>query len=133
MRCDINISVIRKKDNFHSSRVEIKNVQGTRQVEKAIEIENIAMGHDAVALAAVVGIAHPKWDERPILLCQLKSGESASADDLTAYLDGKIAKWWMPDDVLFVDEIPLGATGKIDKRAIRASLTGYELPFEVSR
>ena len=99
----------------------------------SIQIENIAMGNDAVAIAAVVGVSHTKWGERPILLCQLKSGASATAGDLTSYLDGKIAKWWMPDDVLFVDEIPLGATGKIDKRAIRSSLEGYELPFEVSR
>ena len=99
----------------------------------SIEIENIATGHDAVAVAAVVGVSHPKWDERPILLCQLKSGASASADDLRAYLDGRIARWWMPDDVLFVDDIPLGPTGKIDKKAIRAGLEGYELPFEVSR
>ncbi|KTE32230.1 MULTISPECIES: long-chain-fatty-acid--CoA ligase [unclassified Sphingopyxis] len=99
----------------------------------SIEIENIAMGHDAVANAAVVGVSHPKWDERPILLCQLKPGASATAADLTQYLDGKIAKWWMPDDVLFVDDIPLGPTGKIDKKAIRAGLEGYKLPFEVSR
>jgi fatty-acyl-CoA synthase len=99
----------------------------------SIEIENIAMGHEAVANAAVVGVAHPKWDERPILLCELKPGATASADDLKAFLDGKIARWWMPDDVLFVDAIPLGPTGKIDKRAIRAGLEGYELPFEVSR
>jgi fatty-acyl-CoA synthase len=99
----------------------------------SIEIENIAMGHDAVANAAVVGIAHPKWDERPILLCELKPGAQASADDLKAYLDGKIARWWMPDDVLFVDSIPLGPTGKIDKKAIRAGLDGYKLPFEVTR
>ena len=99
----------------------------------SIEIENIAMGHDAVANAAVVGVAHPKWDERPILLCQLKPGADASADDLKSFLDGKIAKWWMPDDVLFVAAIPLGPTGKIDKKAIRAGLEGYELPFEVTR
>ncbi|UKK85590.1 long-chain-fatty-acid--CoA ligase [Sphingopyxis sp. BSN-002] len=99
----------------------------------SIEIENIAMGHEAVANAAVVGIAHPKWDERPILLCQLKPGAAACADDLKAYLDGKIAKWWMPDDVLFVEEVPLGPTGKIDKKAIRAGLEGYRLPFEVTR
>ncbi|OWQ97759.1 long-chain-fatty-acid--CoA ligase [Sphingopyxis witflariensis] len=99
----------------------------------SIEIENIALGYSPVAVAAVVGVAHPKWDERPILLCQLKPGASAVASDLIAYLDGKIAKWWMPDDVLFVDEIPLGPTGKIDKRAIRAGLDGYALPFEVSR
>ena len=99
----------------------------------SIEIENIAMGHEAVANAAVVGVAHPKWDERPILLCELRPGASASADDLKAYLDGKIARWWMPDDILFVDEIPIGPTGKIDKKAIRAGLEGYTLPFEVTR
>ena len=99
----------------------------------SIEIENIAMGHDAVANAAVVGVSHPKWDERPILLCQLKPGASADVTDLNAYLDGKIAKWWMPDDVLFVDDIPLGPTGKIDKKAIRAGLEGYKLPFDVTR
>ncbi|WP_235303488.1 long-chain-fatty-acid--CoA ligase [Sphingopyxis sp. MWB1] len=99
----------------------------------SIEIENIAGGHDAVAIAAVVGIAHPKWDERPILLCQLKPGKTADAADIRAYLDGRIAKWWMPDDIIFVDEIPLGATGKVDKKNIRAGLEGYELPFEVSR
>ncbi|HET6536960.1 MAG TPA: long-chain-fatty-acid--CoA ligase [Sphingopyxis sp.] len=99
----------------------------------SIEIENIAVGHQAVALAAVVGIAHPKWDERPILLCQLKDGASATADEIKAYLDGKIAKWWMPDDVLFVADIPLGPTGKIDKKAIRAGLDGYKLPFEATR
>ncbi|MBL0768604.1 long-chain-fatty-acid--CoA ligase [Sphingopyxis sp. XHP0097] len=99
----------------------------------SIELENIATGHEAVAVAAVVGVAHPKWDERPILLCQLKPGASATGDDVRAYLDGRIAKWWMPDDILFVDEIPLGPTGKIDKKAIRAGLEAYELPFEVSR
>ncbi|QNE32163.1 long-chain-fatty-acid--CoA ligase [Sphingomonas sp. NBWT7] len=95
----------------------------------SIEIENIAAGHPAVALAAVIGVAHPKWDERPILLCQLKPGEAAAKEDLTGFLDGKIAKWWMPDDVVFVDEIPLGATGKIDKKLIRQRMTDYQLPF----
>ena len=99
----------------------------------SIEIENIATGHPAVALAAVIGVAHPKWDERPILLCQLKPGASACRDDLTAFLDGKIARWWMPDDVLFVPEIPLGATGKIDKKLIRQRMEGYKLPFEAAR
>jgi len=99
----------------------------------SIEIENIAMGHPAVANAAVVGVAHPKWDERPILLCELKPGAAATAGDLKAFLDGKIARWWMPDDVLFVESIPLGPTGKIDKKAIRAGLEGYELPFDAAR
>jgi fatty-acyl-CoA synthase len=94
----------------------------------SIEIENIAAGHPAVALAAVIGVAHPKWDERPVLLCQLKPDATAEKGDLTGFLDGKIAKWWMPDDVVFVDEIPLGATGKIDKKLIRQRMAAYVLP-----
>ena len=95
----------------------------------SIEVENIAMGHPAVALAAVIGVAHPKWDERPLLVVQLRAGAKATKDELLKFLEGKIAKWWMPDDVVFADEIPLGATGKIDKRRIRESLKGYALPF----
>jgi fatty-acyl-CoA synthase len=94
----------------------------------SIEIENLAMGHPKAALAAVVGAAHPKWDERPVLLVKLKPGEIATADDFLSFLEGKIAKWWTPDDVLFVDDIPLGATGKIDKKLIRQRMEGYVLP-----
>lgn len=95
-----------------------------------IEIENIAVGHPKAALAAVVGAAHPKWDERPVLLVKLKEGETATKQAFIDFLHGKIAKWWMPDDVLFVDDIPLGATGKIDKKLIRKRLAdqGYALP-----
>ena len=95
-----------------------------------IEIENIAVGHPKAALAAVVGMPHPKWDERPVLLIKLKEGETATKEEFVDYLQGKIAKWWMPDDVLFVDDIPLGATGKIDKKLIRKRLQdeGYKLP-----
>uniref|UniRef100_UPI0025FCD4EE long-chain-fatty-acid--CoA ligase n=1 Tax=uncultured Caulobacter sp. TaxID=158749 RepID=UPI0025FCD4EE len=95
-----------------------------------IEIENIAVGHPKAALAAVVGAAHPKWDERPVLLVKLKEGETADKQEFIDFLHGKIAKWWMPDDVLFVDDIPLGATGKIDKKVIRKRLAdeGYQLP-----
>ena len=95
-----------------------------------IEIENIAVGHPKVALAAVVGQAHPKWDERPVLLIKLKDGETADKQEFIDYLQGKIAKWWMPDDVIIVDDIPLGATGKIDKKVIRKRLAdeGYKLP-----
>jgi fatty-acyl-CoA synthase len=99
----------------------------------SIEIENIAVGHPKAALAAVIGVAHPKWDERPILQVQLKPGQQADKQEFYDFLSGKIAKWWMPDDVLFVDEIPLGPTGKIDKKRIRAGLQGYALPFEVGR
>jgi fatty-acyl-CoA synthase len=93
-----------------------------------IEIENIAVGHAKAANAAVIGAYHPKWDERPILLVQLRPGEQATKEEFLAFLEGKIAKWWTPDDVVFVDDIPLGATGKIDKKLIRERMKGYELP-----
>ncbi len=94
----------------------------------SIEIENIVAGHDKVALAAVIGVAHPKWDERPLLLVQLKPGQQAHGQEFIGWLDGKIAKWWTPDDVVFVDEIPLGATGKIDKKVLRLRFADYRLP-----
>ncbi|MGH6876405.1 MAG: long-chain-fatty-acid--CoA ligase [Rhizomicrobium sp.] len=85
----------------------------------SIEIENIAVGHPAVAEAAVIGIPHPKWDERPLLIAVLKPGSTASKQDMLHYLEGKIAKWWMPDDVIFAAEIPHTATGKIQKTVLR--------------
>jgi fatty-acyl-CoA synthase len=85
----------------------------------SIEIENLAMGHPKCQLAAVIAIAHPKWIERPLLLVKPRPGESISREEMLAFLDGKIARWWMPDEVLTVDEIPLGATGKIDKKVLR--------------
>jgi fatty-acyl-CoA synthase len=94
----------------------------------SIEIENIAMGHPKAAIAAVIGAAHPKWDERPVLLVKLRDGVQAEGGEFLSFLDGKIAKWWMPDDVVFVDDIPLGATGKIDKKLIRERMKDYVLP-----
>ena len=94
----------------------------------SIDIENIAVGHPKVALAAVIGAAHPKWDERPVLLVKLKEGEAEDKQEHLDFLQGKIAKWWMPDDVVFVDDIPLGATGKIDKKTLRERMKGYQLP-----
>ncbi|MBV9330314.1 MAG: long-chain-fatty-acid--CoA ligase [Alphaproteobacteria bacterium] len=85
----------------------------------SIEIENLAVGHPAVAEAAVVGLAHRKWDERPLLVVVPKPGEHPSKSDILGYLEGKIAKWWMPDDVVFVEEIPHTATGKIQKMTLR--------------
>ncbi len=99
----------------------------------SIEIENIAAGHPKALLAAVIGVAHPKWDERPLLLVRLKDGETAEPGEFLRYLDGKIAKWWMPDDVVFVDDIPLGATGKIDKKLIRQRFEGYLLPTATAK
>jgi fatty-acyl-CoA synthase len=99
----------------------------------SIDVENLAMGHPKAKLCAVIGVAHPKWGERPILLVQLRDGCEASPGEFRDFLDGKIARWWMPDDVLFVPEIPLSATGKIDKKRIRQGLTDYRLVFDVAR
>jgi fatty-acyl-CoA synthase len=94
----------------------------------SIELENLAVGHPKVAEAAVIGVRHPKWDERPLLVVVRKDGADLSRDELLAYLDGKVAKWWMPDDVVFVGEIPHTATGKILKTALREQFKNYVLP-----
>jgi fatty-acyl-CoA synthase len=83
-------------------------------------------------VAAVVGVAHPKWDERPLLLVQLKPGATADAKAMHDHLSGRIAKWWMPDEVVFLDEIPLGATGKVDKKALRAKFAERYAATELS-
>ncbi len=94
----------------------------------SIDLENLAVGHPEVAEAAVIGIVHPKWDERPLLIVVRKEGSKVTKDDILAYMDGKIAKWWMPDDVTFVDEIPHTATGKIQKMDLRETFKDYKLP-----
>ena len=94
----------------------------------SIDIENIAMGHPAVAMAACVGMPHPKWDERPIVVVATKPGASVSREALLDFYVGKLAKWQVPDDVVFVDAIPLGATGKMLKTRLREVLAGYQLP-----
>ncbi len=90
----------------------------------SVDLENLAVGHPKAALCAVIGVPHPKWDERPLLLVKLKPGVSADPAEFLDYLDGRIAKWWMPDEVRFVDDIPLGPTGKIDKKALRERFGG---------
>lgn len=94
----------------------------------SIDVENVAVGAPGVANAAVIGKYHPKWDERPLLIIEAAAGATPTKDEVLAYLDGKIAKWWMPDDVQFVEKIPLGATGKINKLALRETFKDYELP-----
>ncbi|MFZ0845373.1 MAG: fatty-acid--CoA ligase [Pseudolabrys sp.] len=93
-----------------------------------IDLENLAVGHPKVAEAAAIGVAHPKWDERPLLVIVLKKGESATKEEILGFMQGKIAKWWMPDDVAFVDEIPHTATGKIQKMTLRKQFENYRLP-----
>ena len=94
----------------------------------SIDLENIAMAHPAVAMAAVIAVAHPKWDERPLLVVVKRPDATVTREDLIAFYDGKIAKWWTPDDVAFVDAIPLGATGKMLKTKLRESFRDYKLP-----
>ena len=94
----------------------------------SIEIENVAVGCEGVTEAAVIGLPHPKWDERPLLIIIKDEGAELSKEDVLAYLEGKIAKWWMPDDVTFVDEIPHTATGKIQKLTLREQFSDYQLP-----
>jgi len=98
----------------------------------SIDLENLAVGHPKVAEAAVIGIRHPKWDERPLLVIVLKEGQSATKEEILHFLDGKIAKWWMPDDVVFVGGIPHTATGKIQKTTLREQFSKYVLPSAVA-
>ena len=94
----------------------------------SIDLENIAMAHPAVAMAACIAAYHPKWDERPLLVVVKKPGMDLTREELLAFYEGKIAKWWTPDDVVFVDAIPLGATGKMQKIKLREQLKGHVLP-----
>ena len=94
----------------------------------SIDLENLAVGHPKVAEAAVIGIRHPKWDERPLLVIVLKAGQSATKAELLSFMEGKIAKWWLPDDVVFVNDIPHTATGKIQKTTLRERFKDYALP-----
>ena len=97
----------------------------------SIEIENIAAGHPAVAEAAVIAVAHPKWTERPLLIVVRKEDQEVSKEELLAWFDGKIARWWLPDDVVFVDDIPHTATGKVRKTELRERFVDHPLAESV--
>ena len=90
----------------------------------SVDVENIAMSHPAAELCAVIGIPHPKWDERPLLLVKLRRGATATAAEMLAFLEGRIATWWLPDRVEFIEEMPTGPTGKIDKKKLRDKFGG---------
>jgi fatty-acyl-CoA synthase len=98
----------------------------------SIDLENLAVGYPKVAEAAVIGVHHPKWDERPLLVIVLKEGQSATKEEILGYLEGKIAKWWMPDDVVFVSTIPHTATGKIQKTVLRDQFRNHVLPTAIA-
>ena len=94
----------------------------------SIDLENTAMGHPGVAEAAVIGVPHPKWDERPLLIVVREKDSDVSSEEILEYLTGKIAKWWMPDEVIFTDALPHTATGKVLKTKLREDYAGYVLP-----
>jgi len=94
----------------------------------SIDVENIAVAHPAVAMAACIGVRHPKWDERPLLVVVRKPGSEVTREDLLSFYEGKVAKWQVPDDVAFVDAIPLGATGKMQKMKLREQFKDHMLP-----
>ncbi len=94
----------------------------------SIDIENVAVSHPAIAMAACIGIFHPKWDERPLLVAVKKPNAQVTREELLRHYEGKVAKWQVPDDVQFVDAIPLGATGKVMKNKLREQFQGYKLP-----
>jgi fatty-acyl-CoA synthase len=94
----------------------------------SIELENLAVSHPQVAEAAVIGVRHLRWDERPLLVAVCKPGETVDKDKLLAFMRGKVADWWLPDDIVFVDEIPHTATGKIQKAMLRDRFKEYRLP-----
>jgi fatty-acyl-CoA synthase len=94
----------------------------------SIEIENVAVSHPAVAMAACIAARHPKWEERPLLVVVRKPNAEVSKEELLAHYEGKVARWQVPDDVVFVDAIPLGATGKMLKTRLREQFKDYRLP-----
>ena len=93
----------------------------------SVDLENAIMGHPAVAEAAVIAIPHPKWDERPLAAVVLKDGQAASASDIKDYLKEKVAKWWIPDAIEFIDEVPKTSVGKFKKTELRDMFKGYQL------
>ncbi|UCF22047.1 MAG: long-chain fatty acid--CoA ligase, partial [Ralstonia sp.] len=94
----------------------------------SIDVENVAAAHPAVHMAACIACHHPKWDERPLLVVMKKQGAELSREEMLKFFEGKVAKWWIPDDVVFVTEIPLTATGKMQKLKLREQFRDYQFP-----
>jgi fatty-acyl-CoA synthase len=94
----------------------------------SVDLENEIMSHPSVAEAAVIGVPHPKWQERPLACVVVRKGEQLAKEDVLAYLAPRIAKWWTPDDVVFVNEIPKTSVGKFSKKDLRARFSEYQLP-----
>mgnify|MGYP000202496778 FL=1 len=126
---------------FNTGDVAILHPDGTMQITdrtkdviksggewiSSVELENAAVGHPAVAEAAAIGMMHPKWDERPVLFVVKQEGKEVTAEEVINFLSDKVAKWWLPDAVEFVDDIPHTATGKISKKDLRERFSDYAL------
>ncbi len=113
----------------------IRIVDRTKDVVKSggewissVELENEIMGHPKVVEAAVIGVAHPKWSERPLACVVVVPGETLTRDEVLEYLDGRVAKWWLPDDVVFIDEVPKTSVGKFSKKTLRDRFADHQLP-----
>jgi fatty-acyl-CoA synthase len=96
----------------------------------SIDLENVAVGHTSVAEAAAIGLPHPKWQERPLLVVVRRTGHDVTKDDLMAYMSGKVAKWWLPNDIVFVAQLPRTATGKVQKVMLRETFKEYQFDAE---
>ena len=94
----------------------------------SVDLEGAIMGHPKVLEAAVIGVAHPKWQERPLACVVVKPGEELSKEEVLSFLEDKVAKWWLPDDVVFLEEIPKTSVGKFSKKELRAQFEDYKLP-----
>ena len=114
--------------NSSASVLIIAGGQAAPPIVVCVRVENLAMAHPAVLEAAVIACCHPKWDERPLLIVVKKPDQEVTREQLLAFYDGKVAKWWIPDDVVFVDELPHTATGKLSKLRLREQFKDYRLP-----
>jgi len=113
----------------------VRIVDRTKDVVKSggewissVELENEIMAHPKVAEAAVIGVPHPKWAERPLACVVVKPGEELTKEEVVEFLDGRVAKWWLPDDVVFIDEVPKTSVGKFSKKDLRDRFDDYTLP-----
>jgi 3-(methylthio)propionyl---CoA ligase len=123
---------------FPTGDIATIDAQGTMQIRdrtkdviktggewiSSIDLENAAIGHPAVAMAAVIGVKHPKWDERPLLFIVRKPGQAVEKQEILDFLTTQVAKWWVPDDVVFLESLPVGGTGKVQKNDLRKDYGG---------
>jgi 3-(methylthio)propionyl---CoA ligase len=128
-----DLAVMDDDNNIHLTDRAKDVIKSGGEWISSIDVENLAAGCPGIAEAAVIGIPHPKWEERPLLVVVPAKGAAVTAQMIASYLEGKIAKWWMPDDVVFVDALSYGATGKIQKMELRQRFAGHYLGASAAR